>query len=112
MTDKQKSDKVQGEGDYDAGRRFQKAERSFVKNGPVDEKAREAADALDGPEGADLEAARKATENGEIHPHSKPADSAGMMADESDRPTNKTLDRALKDTFPASDPAPISPGAD
>ena len=55
MTDKSK---IQGEGDYDAGRRFQKEERQFVENGPVDEKAREAAEALDGPEAAGLERAR------------------------------------------------------
>ena len=35
-------DKVQGEGDYDAARRFDKAERDFVRSGKVDEGARNA----------------------------------------------------------------------
>ncbi len=55
------SEKVQGEGDYVAGRRFQDSEHAFVENGPVAQKAREAAEALDGPEGAELEAARRET---------------------------------------------------
>ena len=56
--------KVQGEGDYVSARRFQKEEQAFVRNGPVEQKAREAADALDGPEAAELEAARKASAQG------------------------------------------------
>lgn len=66
MTDKtsEPSSKVQGEGDYASARRFQKEERDFVRNGPVEKKAREAADALDGPEGPELEAARKASAEG------------------------------------------------
>ena len=60
-------DGLQGEGNYAAARRFDEAERSFVQKGPVEEKAREAADALDGPEGADLEAARKSTADGDVH---------------------------------------------
>ena len=55
------NDRVQGEGDYDAGRRFQKEEAEFVKKGPVEQKAREAEDALDGPEGEELERARRET---------------------------------------------------
>ena len=58
--------KIQGEGDYEAGKRFQKEEKSFVDTGPVEQKAREAADALDGPEGAELERARR--ETGEVRP--------------------------------------------
>ncbi|MEO8113443.1 MAG: hypothetical protein ABI655_03605 [Phenylobacterium sp.] len=65
MTDKSK---IQGEGDYDAARRFDKEEREFVKSGRVEEKAKEAADALDGPEADELERARK--ETGEGHTHS------------------------------------------
>ena len=61
MSDTPKTDKVQGEGDYVAGRRFQDAEQAFVKSGNVEEKAREAADALDGPEAKDLEDARAST---------------------------------------------------
>jgi hypothetical protein len=60
-------DGLQGEGNYAAARRFDEAERSFVEKGPVEKKAREAADALDGPEAADLEAARRSTAEGEIH---------------------------------------------
>ena len=63
MTDKSK---IQGEGDYDAARRFQKEEKAFVDKGPVAQKAREAAEALDGPEAADLERARR--ETGEKRP--------------------------------------------
>jgi hypothetical protein len=56
---------VQGEGDYKSARRFDEEERSFVEKGPVEQKAREAADALDGPEADDLEAARVASAKGE-----------------------------------------------
>jgi hypothetical protein len=58
MTDKSK---IQGEGDYDAARRFDAEERAFVKTGQVEKKAREAEDALDGPQGEELERARKET---------------------------------------------------
>ena len=50
-----KSGGVQGEGDYISAKRFDDEERSFVKSGQVEKKAREAADALDGPEAAELE---------------------------------------------------------
>jgi hypothetical protein len=63
MTDKSQ---IQGEGNYDAGRKFQKEERQFVEKGPVEQKAREAADALDGPEAEELERARR--ETGEKRP--------------------------------------------
>ena len=100
---------VQGEGDYVAGRRFQDAERSFAEQGSlVERKAREAADALDGPEAAELEAARRSTGEGKIHPH-PPAHKAG---DASDPHVEENLDRGLDETFPASDPVSISPGAD
>jgi len=58
MTDK---DKIQGEGNYDAARKFDAEERAFVKSGQVEQKAREAEEALDGPEAEDLEKARKET---------------------------------------------------
>jgi hypothetical protein len=63
MTDKSKipSSQVQGEGNYDAARKFDAEEQAFVKKGGVEPKAKEAEDALDGPEGADLERARKET---------------------------------------------------
>jgi len=58
MADK---DQVQGEGNYDAGRRYQKEQHEFAKKGPVEQKAQEAEDALDGPEAEDLERARRET---------------------------------------------------
>jgi hypothetical protein len=57
---------MQGEGAYDAARRFRKAETKFAEKGPVAKKAREAADALNGPESDDIEAARRSTAQG--HP--------------------------------------------
>jgi hypothetical protein len=65
MADK---NQIQGEGNYDAGRRFQKEEREFVKKGDVEKKAIEAEEALDGPEGEELERARRETgERGKQH---------------------------------------------
>ena len=61
MTD----DKIQGEGDYVAAKRFQKDQQAFAETGPVEQKAREAEQALDGAEGAELEQARKDTGEGE-----------------------------------------------
>jgi hypothetical protein len=58
MTDKSK---IQGEGNYDAARKFDDEERAFVKSGQVEQKAKEAEEALDGPEGDELERARKET---------------------------------------------------
>ena len=96
------NDGIQGEGNYEAGRRFQDAEHKFVETAPVEQKAREAADALDGPEGEALEAARKATADG----HSLPEHRTSRAE------TEKHLDSGLEETFPASDPVSISPGAD
>jgi hypothetical protein len=67
MSETPETDQVQGEGDYVAGRRFQDAEQTFVKTGPVEQKAREAADALDGPEAEDLEQARRSSAAGAGH---------------------------------------------
>ncbi|MCB2076411.1 MAG: hypothetical protein KDE55_01805 [Novosphingobium sp.] len=53
-----------GEGSYDGAEKYQKEQHEFAQSGDVKEKAREAADALDGPEGAELEKARKATASG------------------------------------------------
>ncbi|THD77337.1 MAG: hypothetical protein E7812_15480 [Phenylobacterium sp.] len=52
---------IQGEGDYDAARKFDDQERAFVEKGGIEKKAREAEQALDGPEGEELERARKET---------------------------------------------------
>ena len=58
---------VQGEGNYGAAKKFDAEERAFVQKGGVEQKAREAEKALDGPEGADLEKARKeADEHGHM----------------------------------------------
>ena len=102
MTDKVGGDGIQGEGNYEAGRRFQDAEHKFVETAPVEKKAREAADALDGPEGEELEAARKASAKGHT------------LAEhhEAKAKVEKHLDNGLEETFPASDPVSISPGAD
>jgi hypothetical protein len=63
MTD----NKIQGEGNYDAARKFDKDEREFVQKGGVEKKAREAEQALDGPEGEELERARRETGEGKTH---------------------------------------------
>lgn len=105
-----KSGGVQGEGDYIAAKKFDDEERSFVKSGRVEQKAREAADALDGPEAEDLERARKAAAQGKsLHKAGAHPDQA---PDESDPHTERNLDLGLEETFPASDPVSISPGAD
>ena len=57
----QKAAQTQGEGNRAAARRFNDAEKKFVEEGKVDAHARDAARALDGPEAAELEAARKST---------------------------------------------------
>ena len=53
-----------GEGSYDGAEQYQKAQHKFAKSGKVEEKAREAADAVDGPQGEKLEKARKETADG------------------------------------------------
>ena len=53
-----------GEGSYEGAEQYRKAQHDFARNGPVEEKAREAADALDGPEGEELEKARKKSAEG------------------------------------------------
>ncbi len=57
---------VQGEGDYVSARKYQKEEAAFAKDKDrVEKGAREAEQALDGPEGDELEAAREKTGRGE-----------------------------------------------
>ena len=51
-------DKVQGEGDYDAGRRYDKASRDFAESGKVEPAARDAAPE-DAREAAELEQAEQ-----------------------------------------------------
>lgn len=55
------NNQIQGEGNYDAARKYQKEQHDFAKNGPVEQKAIEAEEALDGPEGEELERARRET---------------------------------------------------
>ena len=59
--------KIQGEGNYDAARKFDADEREFIAKGGVEKKAREAEQALDGPEGEELERARRETGAGKTH---------------------------------------------
>jgi hypothetical protein len=56
--------KIQGEGDYISGKKYQEMQHEFAQNGPVEEKAREAEQALDGPEASALERARRDTAGG------------------------------------------------
>ena len=70
-------DQVQGEGDYDAGRRYDKASREFAESGKVEPAARDAAPD-DAGEAQDLERAEaegKSRAKGEdplLHPNRKP----------------------------------------
>jgi hypothetical protein len=59
-------EKDKGKGDYKAAKDFQKAEHEFAKDkDTVAAKARQAANALDGEEGAELEQARKESAKGQ-----------------------------------------------
>jgi len=50
-----KPEEMQGEGNYDAARKFDNEQAEFAGDADkVEKKAREAADALDGPEGEEL----------------------------------------------------------
>ncbi len=53
-----------GEGDYESARKFQKHQKEFAQHGPVKEKAREAAQAVEGKEGKELERARQQAAKG------------------------------------------------
>ena len=59
--------KIQGEGDYVSGRKYQEMQHEFAKKGDVEQKAREAEESLDGPEGEELEQARRETGEGKTH---------------------------------------------
>ena len=45
-------------------------------------------------------------------PRTKPADPAERIDDDADPHVDEQLDKGLKETFPASDPVSINPGAD
>lgn len=63
MTSTPKKDEVQGEGDYEAARRYDKAAREFAESGRVEPAAHEAA-----PESAaEAEAMKRAEESGKSH---------------------------------------------
>ncbi len=59
---------MQGEGNYDAARKYDAEQEAFAKSGKVDEAAKEAEAALDGVEGAELEKARVSTGEGKTKP--------------------------------------------
>jgi hypothetical protein len=112
MTKREAAGGVQGEGDYVSARKFDEAEHAFAKSGRVAEKAREAAEALDGPEGPELERARRVSAKGKSLKSAKGAAHPDPVRDGSDPHTEENLDKGLEETFPASDPVSISPGAD
>ncbi|HEY7900372.1 MAG TPA: hypothetical protein VIC25_04225 [Caulobacteraceae bacterium] len=64
MTDKRDTKPEWGEGDYAAARRFDAAQDAFAKSGKVEGKAKQAREALDGPEGPALEKARRVSAKG------------------------------------------------
>ena len=69
-SDMPKAGQVQGEGDYVSAERYQKDQHEFAKDeAKVEKKAKEAEDALDGPEGAELERARQESAKGEPKRH-------------------------------------------
>jgi len=84
---------VQGEGDYVSAKKFDDEERSFVESGRVAKKA------------------RKAAAQGKSLPKGAGA-GPDQVRDERDAHTEENLDKGLEETFPASDPVSISPGAD
>ena len=59
--------KIQGEGDYVSGKKYQEMQHEFAEKGPVEQKAREAEQALDTPEATELEEARRKTGKGKTH---------------------------------------------
>ncbi|RQP22845.1 hypothetical protein [Piscinibacter terrae] len=65
--DKAKGGTVQGEGDYEAGRRFDKAEQDFVKSGKAGERSGQAAphDAAEASELEDAESEGRSHSKGE-----------------------------------------------
>jgi hypothetical protein len=63
-------DGIQGEGNYDAARRYRKEQETFARSGKVDQAAHEAEEALNGPEGEELERARR--DSGQVGEGMKP----------------------------------------
>ena len=75
-----------GDGSYEGSEKFQQEQHAFARSGRVDDKAREAADALDSAEKDELETARKAAAQGHSatsgagNSAGKPAESVGADA--------------------------------
>ncbi len=68
--DAPKTGQIQGEGDYVSAKAYQKAQHDFAKDpGKVEQKAKEAEAALDGPEGEELERARRESAAGDPKSH-------------------------------------------
>ena len=61
MADK---NQIQGEGNYEAARRYRKGQEKFARSGKVEQKAHEAEEALEGPQGEELERAREESAKG------------------------------------------------
>lgn len=60
-----KGGKLEGEGSYEAGRKYNEHAKDFAKNDDeVEKKARQAADAVDGPEGEGLKRAEEKGKRG------------------------------------------------
>jgi hypothetical protein len=72
--DKAKGGTVQGEGDYEAGRRYDKAQREFVKSGKVEDRAGQAQpdDAAEASEMNEAEQEGKSHSKGEAPGDLKP----------------------------------------
>ena len=69
-SDTPKAGQVQGEGDYVSAKAYDQAQAAFAKDqDKVQRKAKEAEAALDGPEGAELEAAREVSAKGDPRKH-------------------------------------------
>jgi hypothetical protein len=63
---RQKSNKVEGEGSYSGTRQYDAGVEKTVKSGKVERKAKEAKQAVEGPEG---EALKRAEQEGKRHAH-------------------------------------------
>jgi hypothetical protein len=79
----------EGEGNKTAARHYNEATEKFARSGKVDEAARKAKEALDGPEGAEL---RKAEEDGKSRASDieREADRAGMDVEHGNGTSDQT----------------------
>ena len=59
---------IEGEGSYEAGRRYDADVRDFVGSGEVEKSAKEARRAIDGSEGAELRDAEQVGKRGKVAP--------------------------------------------